>query len=107
MQYAILLISLTLPFSEASLERSPDWDKYEVYGKQKGVSYAVSVCMARKTLKVEDGAGYSYAEPFYRLCMAKHSSITQKYSSHFKSQTIGRFHYILKRTDKAIRANKP
>jgi hypothetical protein len=99
---AVLISSVMLVSVATATERSPDWDKYEIYNKQKKVSYSVSACMAKKTLKIKDGKEHSYAEPFYRSCMIKHGDTAQKYSAHFKLQTIGRFHYILKRTDEAL-----
>ncbi len=103
MELSAILISSAMFVSLASaVERSPDWNKYEVYGEQKKVSYAVSACMARKTLKVKNGTEHNFAEPFYRLCIAKHGDTTKQYATQFKLKTIGRFHYILKRTDEAL-----
>lgn len=98
----IVLMFALLPLSAFAQERSPDWDEYEVPDNVRQVSYLVSSCMAQKTLRVKVGTEHSFAMRFYRKCMAKHAHPNKAYSDLFKRNTIGRFHYILRRTEQAL-----
>ena len=75
-----------------------EWDKYNVEPELMKLSHDTTYCMVQKTFDVKEGTEHSFAERFYKQCIAIHGD-SRQYSRKFKRNTIARLHYVLKRME--------
>ena len=102
MKYNTLLFALLLSSQAAAkpLTTPEEWVKYDVDDRLMSLSMAISNCMAKKTF------GDMYVDvalksglPFYAQCMKKHKEPVNHYGTFFKSQTIARYVFMVKRAN--------
>ncbi len=83
-------------FAGGSVLANDAWNKYAVEPAMMTLSNDVSYCMVQKTFDVMEGTEHSFAQRFYKQCLIIHSG-SRNYSRKFKTNTIKRFHYVLRR----------
>lgn len=94
---------MLLVSSQAAAERlttPEEWLQYDVKDNLMSLSMSISNCMAKKTF------GDMYVDvalksglPFYVQCMKGHKEPLNHYDKFFKSQTIARYVFMVKRAN--------